>query len=133
MKYVARTLIDLFNLILIDIMSELSYDKEIVDSIIDEQHITFDKMDKLLINLPKDVNKIIYSYYSKYCKSCGDCCSLCKFYCMEECLREVSGSDICCNLEHKYLMVNHNIIKNRKIINVEILAIAGSDELIIQA
>ena len=117
-------------------MSELSYDKEIVDEMIEQQNMSFDKLDTMLYHLPKDINKIIFSYYTPFCKSCDECCSLCRFYCMSECLRDVSKRDVCCNLEHKYLIINHNIIMNRKIIDIDI-NIAGQslsdDELIIRA
>jgi len=47
--------------------------------------LQFDEIDKLLIELPKEINKMIYLYYDTKCNNCGDemiGCKICgDFFC----------------------------------------------------
>lgn len=50
------------------------------------EKINFKLVDKLLIELPVDVNKIIYEYYNNFCNFCSnemcECFSCKNFFCM---------------------------------------------------
>ena len=84
------------------------YEEKMLNKLLDEQpKLKFEELDKILIELPKDINKIIFSYYLPVCDKCNDCCSLCAFFCFYECLRK--EGDYCCNNEFNTASRKHKI------------------------
>ncbi len=118
-------------------MSSDCVNNSVLEKMINEQpKLNFNQLDNVLIKykIPKDISKVIFSYYKPICDKCENCCSLCRFYCFYECLRK-DNLDTCCNYEfnnssRKYVLTK---IINEKLDNLIIELDTDSDELIIRA
>ncbi len=75
--------------------------------------LKFEELDKELEkhNIPKDISKIIFSYYRPICDDCDNCCNLCSFYCFYQCLRQ-DNRNVCCSTEYHINSRKYNLTKN---------------------
>lgn len=63
---------------------------------LENDFLTFEKLDLIFYKIfPKDIVKHIYNYVKPICDNCENCCNVCKVYCYFQCLREMSGRDVC--------------------------------------
>ncbi len=73
-----------------------NYNNEVLQ-ILEKNISGFKKIDEIFIFLPKDINRLIFSFISSICDECENCCTICSINCYY--ISDCNRGQICCITE----------------------------------